>query len=70
MENTALLEKVITEPMNETLRNELLRYFLNGNARRMKGIPMLKNIQNTTNHDEIVERMKAVTGICMWLNSS
>lgn len=62
MENNALLEKVLTTPMNEDLRTDLVRFLFNKSGRIVKGIPRLADCPRSLNYGEIYERMTAVAG--------
>lgn len=62
MKNFDLLERVLATPMNEKLRNDLLRHLFNYQCVKSKEIPIIKDRISKLNSDEIYARMKASAG--------
>lgn len=63
MGNHELLEKVLASPMDESLRNDLLRHiFKKAGRRESNGVLRLNYCPKKLDYDEIYERMKAVGG--------
>ena len=62
MEKNDLLERLLTEVMDEKLRNDILRYLFKGTTRETNGIMRLNYCPNKPNYNEIYGRMKEVAG--------
>ena len=62
MKKNDLLLKVLTAPMDENLRNDIVDFMFAESGKKPKGIPRLKNCQTALNVAEVVARMKAGAG--------
>lgn len=62
MENTELLERVLTGSMDDDLRHDIIRFIFKDAARRTTAIPQLKDWSSELDSEGIYARMAAVAG--------
>jgi hypothetical protein len=62
MNNNELLIKVLTGPMDENLKNELMTFLVLNSGNKTTGIPRLKDCQSSLNSDAIYARLKTAAG--------
>lgn len=62
MSKNELLEKILSEPMENSLRNNLLRYLFKDPGDKSKGIPRLKVSPGKLNSEDTYARMIAAAG--------